>query len=180
MNLNLILIAIIAGILSIGGAAVGGYQKGKFDAALKAKDAMGAHLAKDAKAEATAIKGAQDAKDKLATAQNAVGAAYEKGKRDAETSAKRVVADLRTGNLLLRDRWTACKTSAGLPETPTSSSEPDAGTSDRADSAGRIIQAAASCDAQVKGLQEILRLEREQDAQTPQPVVGAHVGPLPD
>lgn len=180
MNLNLILIAIIAGIISLGGAAAGGYHKGKTAAALEAKVAMDAHLAEDIKAEGLAIKDAQTAKDKLATAQNAVGAAYEKGKRDAETTAKRVVADLRTGNLLLRDRWTACKTSAGLPETPTSSSEPDAGTSDRADSAGRIIQAAASCDAQVKGLQEILRLEREQDAQTPQPVVGAHVGPLPD
>mgnify|MGYP000930139085 CR=1 FL=1 len=59
-------------------------------------------------------------------------------------------------------------------------SEPDAGTGDREESAGRIVQAADECDAQVKGLQELLRLERKQNVHQPQPEVGAHVGPLPD
>ena len=68
----------------------------------------------------------------------------------------------------------------GLPAAAAGPSEPDATAADREQSAGRIVQAAAQCDAQVKGLQELLSLERKQDAQKPQPEVGAHVGPLPD
>ena len=87
----------------------------------------------------------------------------------------RIVADLRAGNLVLRERWTSCQTSSGLPRSTANTGEPDAGTADRDESAGRIVQAAAQCDAQVKGLQNLLRLERQS-----QPEVGSHVGPLPD
>ena len=180
MNLNLIPILALVAILGLGSAGAIGYRKGAANAELKAKVAMDAHLAADAKAEQAAREEATLRKDKLIEAQNAASAAYEKGKRDAEQNSKRVVADLRAGNLVLRNRWTACKASLGVPTAPPAPSEPDAGTGDRAESAGRIVQAAAQCDAQVKGLQELLRLERKQNVQQPQPEVGAHVGPLPD
>ena len=175
MNLSLILALILATILGLGGAGAAGYHKGKADAERAAKIAMSEHLAEDREAERAATEAADRYKDALATAQNAVSAAYEKGKADAEANAKRVVADLRAGNLVLRDRWTSCQASSGLPRPTPDTSEPDARTADRDESAGRIVQAAAQCDAQVKGLQSLLRLERQS-----QPEVGSHVGPLPD
>ena len=180
MNLSLILALILAAVLGLGGAGVAGYNKGKTDAERVAKIAMDKHLAADREEETKAKEKARADRDALAVAQNAASAAYEKGKRDAEQNSKRVVADLRTGNLVLRNRWTACQASLDVPTTPAGPSEPDAGTADRAESAGRIVQAAAQCDAQVRGLQELLLLERKQNVQQPQPEVGAHVGPLPD
>ena len=175
MNLSLILALILATILGLGGAGTAGYHKGKADAERAAEIAMSEHLAEDREAERVTTEAADRYKDALATAQNAVSAAYEKGKADAEANAKRVVADLRAGNLVLRDRWTSCQASSGLPRPTPDTSEPDARTADRDESAGRIVQAAAQCDAQVKGLQSLLRLERQS-----QPEVGSHVGPLPD
>ena len=180
MNLSLILALILAAVLGLGGAGVAGYNKGKTDAERVAKVAMDKHLAADREEETKAKEKARADRDALAVAQNAASAAYEKGKRDAEQNSKRVVADLRTGNLVLRNRWTACQASLGVPTTPAGPSEPDAGAGDREESAGRIVQAADECDAQVKGLQELLRLERKQNVHQPQPEVGAHVGPLPD
>lgn len=175
MNLSLILALILAAVLSTGGAGYIGYAKGKTDAELVAKVAMDKHLSEDREAETKAKDKAREDRDKLADAQNAVSAAYEKGKRDAEANAKRIVADLRAGNLVLRERWSTCKAGDGLPNPAANTGEPDAGTADRDESAGRIVQAAAQCDAQVKGLQNLLRLERQS-----QPEVGSHVGPLPD
>ena len=180
MNLSLILALILAAILGLGGAGVAGYSKGKTDAERVAKIAMDKHLIADREEETKAKDKALADRDALAAAQNAVSAAYEKGKRDAEQTSKLVAADLRAGNLVLRNRWTACKASIDVPTAPPAPSEPDAGTGDREESAGRIVQAADQCDAQVKGLQELLRLERKQNVQQPQPEVGAHVGPLPD
>ncbi len=180
MNLSLILALILAAILGLAGAGVTGYNKGKTDAERVAKLNMDEHLVEDREAERIATEAASRHKDELAAAQNKVSAAYEKGKSDAEAAAKRTVADLRAGNLVLRERWSACKASADLPAAAAGPSEPDATAADREQSAGRIVQAAAQCDAQVKGLQELLSLERKQDAQKPQPEVGAHVGPLPD
>ena len=180
MNLSLILALILAAILGLGGAGVAGYHKGKAEAERVAKIDMEKHLGEDREAERLATEVANRQKDELAAAQNAVSAAYEKGKKDAEATAKRTVADLRAGNLVLRNRWASCQASDGVPSTAADPSEPDAGTHDREESAGRIIQAAAQCDAQVRGLQELLLLERKQNVQQPQPEVGARVGPLPD
>ena len=180
MNLSLILALVLAAVLGLGGAGVAGYNKGKTDAELVAKVAMDKHLSEDREAETKAKDKAREDRDKLADAQNAVSAAYEKGKRDAEQTSKRVVADLRAGNLVLRNRWTACQASLDVSTTPADPSEPDAGTGDREESAGRIVQAADQCDAQVKGLQELLILERQGNVQQPQPEVGARVGMLPD
>ncbi len=180
MNLSLILALILAAILGLGGAGAAGYHKGKVDAERVAKIAMDEHLIADREEETKAKDKALADRDALVTAQNAVSAAYEKGKNDAEAAAKRTIADLRNGTVVMRERWTACKASADLPTAPPDPSEPDATAADREQSAGRIVQAAAQCDAQVKGLQELLSLERKQDVQKPQPEVGAHVGPLPD
>ena len=180
MNLNILLATILAAVLLAGGAGAAGYAKGKNDAERVAKIAMDEHLIADREEETKAKDKALADRDALTAAQNAVSAAYEKGKHDAEQNSKRVVADIRAGNLVLRNRWAACQTSLGVSTTPADPSEPDAGAADRAESAGRIVQAAAQCDAQVRGLQGLLLLERKQNVYQPQPEVGAHVGPLPD
>ena len=180
MNLNLVLAILLAAIVGMGGAGAAGYHKGKTDAERVAKIEMDKHLIADNKAEQDAKDEAARYKDALTDAQNAVSAAYEKGKKDAEATAKRTVADLRAGNLVLRNRWAPCKASLDVPPAPPAPSEPDAGAGDREESAGRIVQAADQCDAQVKGLQELLRLERKQNVHQPQPEVGAHVGSLSD
>lgn len=90
---------------------------------------------------------------------NAIAAQYEQDKIHAEADAKRVVADLRTGNLRLRSMWEGCQ--ARLPQADGSPGEPDASSDDRAESAGRIVRAADEADAQIKGLQDFIRSERE-------------------
>ena len=88
---------------------------------------------------------------------NAIADQYERDKRDAEFDARRLVADLRNGRKRLQERWTC----PGVPAANAGASEPDAAVGSRAESAGRIIAAADECDAQVRGLQEFIRSERQ-------------------
>lgn len=97
---------------------------------------------------------------KLASAADEVAAAYEKGKRDAEAAGAAVVDDLRAGTLRLQRRWAGCET-LRLSEASAASIELDAALRDREESAGRIVRAAAQCDAQVRGLQQLVLSQLE-------------------
>lgn len=79
---------------------------------------------------------------------------FEKDKQRAETEANRLRADLRNGTVRLRDTWTSCP---AVPEGDTATGKPDAGTADRAESASRIIGAAAEADATIRALQDYVR-----------------------
>lgn len=81
---------------------------------------------------------------------------------NAKAESDRVVADLRAGTLRLQDRWRGCGEPPAVPDTGAGSGTPDAVAADREASAGRIVQAAAECEAQVMGLQEIIRKDRGQ------------------
>lgn len=111
------------------------------------------------KAERDAEQKARAAEQASAIAMAKAGEQYEKGKRDAEEAGKAVVADLRAGTLQLHKRWQGCL-AARVSEIGSGAGEPDAGAEDRADSAGRIVRAAAECDAQVKGLQAVILADR--------------------
>jgi len=89
-----------------------------------------------------------------------VADAYDKGKADAQAQGERVAAELRAGNLQLRQRWQGCE-ARHVPGAPAGTVEPDAGADDRAESAGRIVRAAAECDAQVRGLQALIEADRK-------------------
>lgn len=91
----------------------------------------------------------------------AVAATYEQEKRDAEQKGEAVAAGVRAGSIELQQRWAGCETQR-LSEAAERASQPDAGSEDRAASAGRIVQAAAECDAQVRGLQALVKADREQ------------------
>lgn len=79
--------------------------------------------------------------------------------RDAESKGAAVADGLRAGNLRLQQRWAGCE--ARVSDLAASTGQPDGAADDRADSAGRIVRAAAACDAQVRGLQALVRADRE-------------------
>lgn len=111
---------------------------------------LAAQAQADAQAKARAIEQAQ------AKAVAEIAESYEKGKADAQATADRVAADLRAGTLRLRREWAQCETGR-LSEAAASAREFDAAEQSRAESAGRIVRAAAECDAQVSALQAIVR-----------------------
>ena len=113
--------------------------------------------AANTKAKNAALLAQQAQDEKLAAAYDQIATEYERGKKDAQAIADRVVADLRSEQLRLRKRWTCPK----LPEAETSPGESDAAKRDREESAGRIVRAAAECDRQVSQLQEIIRADRQ-------------------
>ncbi len=89
---------------------------------------------------------------------SAVAAQYEKDKADAQAASDRLVADLRAGNQRLHDRWQAAIATSELSAAAAAGAVADGGAADRIESAGRVVGAAAACDAQVKGLQAFARL----------------------
>ena len=111
---------------------------------------LAAQAQADAQAKARAIEQAQ------AKAVADIAESYEKGKADAQATADRVAADLRAGTLRLRREWAGCETSR-LSAASASARELDAAEQSRADSAARIVRAADTCDAQVTGLQALVR-----------------------
>lgn len=107
-------------------------------------------------AEAKAWEHARDAEHTLSAQLAATADTYEKAKTHAQETAVAVADDLRADNIRLRNRWQGCR-AEHLPATTATAGEPDATASDRAESAGRIVQAASQCDAQVRGLQSTIR-----------------------
>lgn len=87
-------------------------------------------------------------------------ARYETEKRDAYNRGRDTALAVRRGDLRLQDRWTCDRATAGNLPTPDASGEPDGRAADRAESAGRIVQAAAECDAQVRGLQQLFSAQK--------------------
>ena len=153
---------IIAALLVVAAIAGGvGYWQGDKHATTASELAMSEHLAADRKAESEHKDKVRQLEQNLMTAHAGVSEAYEKGKKDAEATGAAVTAGLRAGNLRLQQRWAGCEAKR-LSDATALAGEPDAAARDREESAARIVSAAAQCDAQVRGLQELLILEREQ------------------
>lgn len=150
------------GLLSLllaAAAAGAGYHYGsEHTAAAKDRDFQ-SHLKADRAAELEATQQARARETALSTAIAAVDAAYQQGKQEAQRENDKLVADLRTGAVRLRDRWQQCE--AGLSDVTAGAGGTDAGADDRAASAARIVRAAREADARIKALQVILRAERE-------------------
>jgi hypothetical protein len=106
------------------------------------------------------IQAARTAEQDKAKALADIGAAYEKGKEDANASAAAVVADLRAGNLRLRDHWQGCVATAGLSAASAAAASGDGGAELRARGAGDLVRLGARCDAQVRALQATVREDR--------------------
>lgn len=90
-----------------------------------------------------------------------VGQAYEKGKHDAERKSLDVVAGLRAGTVRLRQHWQGCEATSRASASASAAREFDAVAQVRAEAAGRIVRYGAEADAQVRGLQDVIRKDRE-------------------
>lgn len=106
-----------------------------------------------ADAQAKAQKATQEASEALADA----ATQYEKGKNDAQVTADRTIADLRSGAIVLRQRWKACSASAGHPATAATTGQPDAAADIQFTGPSDLVRVAETCDAQVTGLQQVIR-----------------------
>lgn len=122
------------------------------DQAASSRDAM--EIERDAaRAEADAAAKTLKAERGSAAAANNLASKYEKEKNDAQKASDRLIADLRTGNQRLHQRWQASIATAELSAAAAAASQSDGRADDRIESAGRVVGAAAQCDAQVRGLQ---------------------------
>lgn len=108
-------------------------------------------------AEREATERARQAERELAQAYADAAEEYERGKADARATADRVIADLRAGNLRLRDHWQGCAATSRVSGEATSAAIADAGAELRRAGAADLVRLADQCDAQVKGLQAIVR-----------------------
>lgn len=84
---------------------------------------------------------------------------YQEALKDANRKHDRTVADLRAGNLRLRQQWRGCPVPTSGEATP-SESGTDEDADLRADDSGNLVRAGAQCDAWIKTLQQTLRDER--------------------
>lgn len=122
------------------------------DQAASSRDAM--EIERDAaRAEADAAAKTLKAERGSAAAANNLASKYEKEKNDAQKASDRLIADLRAGNQRLHQRWKASIATAELSAAAAAASQSDGRADDRIESAGRVVGAAAQCDAQVRGLQ---------------------------
>lgn len=152
--------AVAGALLLIVASAAGGYKRGYTHAIAGAEVLMSEHLRLDREAELARQIEVRNIERDLADANALVSESYEQGKKDAKIISDAVAADLRSGTVRLQQRWASCNADR-LSGAAAASSELDAATRDREESAARIVLAAAECDAQVGGLQAFIRSQRE-------------------
>lgn len=154
MNQITSIVVLIASVIVAAalGAAIGFFHGTSVEGDRAAAE-MAEHLAADRAAEAAAATRTIATNNAITDAVNtAAKDAYKKGYQDAEAARARTVADLRSGNLQLRDHWAGCETQR-LTDSAAARAAAEQSARDREESAGRIVQAADQCDAQVIGLQ---------------------------
>lgn len=157
------MIRILAGVL-IATLAIAGVQSLRLSWAYQDLAEAKADYAQlkesSAKAALEAEKTVRAQENKLAAASAAVSESYEKGVADAQAVSARVVDDLRAGNLKLRQQWRGCEANR-VSNAAAAAIGADEEDRHRRESAGRIVRAAAECDAQVNALQAFVRGERD-------------------
>ncbi|HIE0523797.1 TPA: endopeptidase [Stenotrophomonas maltophilia] len=147
---------LLGAVLLLSGIAV--WQRGTVAQAERARDnaQTAKKVAEQERDNAIAVIAVERQRVKRA---EAVATQYEQEKADAESKGAAVADGLRAGNLRLQQRWAGCE--ARVSDLAASPSEPDGAADDRAEGAGRIVRAAAEADAMIRGLQELVRADRE-------------------
>lgn len=110
---------------------------------------------------ATAKFNAETAKKDAAQAEalRQVGFQYEREKAHALDQKDAVIADLRSGALVLRKQW-RCP-AAGVPEASGSAGIADDAADLQFTAAGDIVRIVGTCEAQVRGLQAVVTADRQ-------------------
>jgi len=147
---------LLGAVLLLAGIAV--WQRGTVAQAERARDhaQTAKAVAEQERDNAIAVIAVERQRVKRA---EAVATQYEQEKADAEKRASDIGDQLRAGNLRLQQRWAGCE--ARVSDLAAASSQPDGAADDRAEGAGDLVRAAAQCDAQVRGLQALVRADRE-------------------
>ncbi len=117
-------------------------------------------IAQFAKAEADAQVKARKAEQALAAGIAKADAKHQQELADAKASRDRTIAGLRSGAIKLRDEWAGCETDR-LSSAATGAIGPDDATERRISGAGRVLEAVDDDAAKIRGLQDILRAERQ-------------------
>lgn len=138
-----------------------GYWRGSAVANTAAELVMTKHLSVDREAENAQLERVRVLNNALTEAEARIAEAFEEGKRNAERAGEKTAAELRAGVISLQHRWSGCQASR-MSDSASSASKLEAAARDREESAGRIVAAAASCDAHVLGLQQAYESVREQ------------------
>lgn len=133
------------------------------DAYASYQDKVVAATAKAAQAAATAREKSLEAREAYLWKSGDAENAYKAGRESAINYQNTVVADLRSGNLRLRNEWASCmsqRVPAGSATGPTTSGS-DEQTSVPAEAFGRVFRIGADADNQVRWLQSELMATRE-------------------
>lgn len=156
------LFAAVALLLVAAGFGGGWYVRGQGAAADlasaqrdRAADQAGVALA-SAQTEAAALSRYQGLTDQLA----ALDATHKKESADAKAVGDAVRAGLERGVIRLRDEWATDRAISASVQAAAGVGQPDAGAALRAAGAGRLVQLGAQCDADIRGLQHALTVER--------------------
>jgi len=111
---------------------------------------------KQAQAETKAVETARSAEHQQADTLATIGETHEQARAAAPAVADAVVADLRAGNLRLRDGWASCETQR-LSDASAAARERDAAAQRRAEFAGAVVRAGRDADDQLAACQAVIR-----------------------
>lgn len=132
------------------------------DAYAAYRDKMIAATAKAAQAAATAREKSLDAREAYLWKSGEAENAYNAGRESAINYQNTVVADLRSGNLRLRNEWSACHSGKGEGRAAAGVAEGTNGESDvLPEAVGRVIGIGQQADLHVKWLQSELQATRQ-------------------
>lgn len=150
--------AALVAALGFGGVQTLRLANAKHDAAV-ARLALEINARNAAERHAEALADARERERALRKDMADARADYHRRIEDAQAAADRDLADLRAGNLRLREHWRQCEASAGAGTPAAGGAAPGADGSAglREASAARIVRAVAACEAQVIGLQDVVR-----------------------
>ncbi|WP_089153120.1 lysis system i-spanin subunit Rz [Stenotrophomonas pictorum] len=107
-----------------------------------------------------AVQGARAIEQSQGQAMADIGAKHEEDREAAAAVPAAVVADLRAGNVRLRQEWAGCETRL-LSEAVASTVERDAAAAVRAEAAGRIVRIGRDADDQLRACQAVIAGDRQ-------------------
>jgi hypothetical protein len=147
------MIRLYAALALIIALVAGGWYYGHAKYAAGESDTLALVAKQDAAAAVIARQHEQDQR----TAFDDAAKQYERDKTDAQAEYDRNIADLRSGQLRLRKRWTCPR----VPNVAASAGQPDGDAALRQQDASDLVRLAAEADAQIRGLQAVLTGERK-------------------
>ena len=115
--------------------------------------------AKALTSQVEAVQGARTIEQSQGQALATIGAKHEEDREAAEAVPAAVVADLRAGNVRLRQEWAGCETRL-LSQAVASTVERDALAAGREEAAGRIVRIGRDADDQLAACQAVIKADR--------------------